>query len=95
MLKTEKGDATRSTCGDEMLLFMFRQLREAVKFLGIKERQHEAPGKTIGLQGEGPCLEGSWIAILKTSSLSYFAQPVIENSYADCLYRSQWKLYAA
>jgi len=63
MLKTEKGDATRWTCGDAMLLFMCRQLREAVKFLGTKDRQHEAPGKTIGLQGEGPCVKESFIAI--------------------------------
>jgi len=78
-----------------MLIFTFRQLRGAVKFLGTKDRQHEAPEKTIGLQDEGPCLEESWITILKTSSLSNFAQPLIENSFADCLYRSQMKLYAA
>jgi len=63
MLKTEKGDATRSTCKDEMLLFMFRQLRESVKNLGTMDRQHEAPGKRIGLQDERPCVEENWIAI--------------------------------
>ena len=82
MLKP-KNDATRSTCGNAMLLFMCRQFREAVKFLGTKGRQNEAPGKTIGLQDEGTCVEEIWIPILKTSSLSNFAQPVIENSYAD------------
>jgi len=63
MLKTEKGHATKSTCGDAILLFMCRQLREALKVLGTKDRQHEAPGKTIGLQDEGPCVEESWIAV--------------------------------
>jgi hypothetical protein len=63
MLKTEKSNVTRSNCNDEMLLFMFRQLREYVKNLGTKDRQHEAPGKRIGLQDEGPCVEENWIAI--------------------------------
>jgi hypothetical protein len=63
MLKTEKGNTTRSTSSDEMLLFIFRQLRESLKNLGTKDRQHEAPGKRIGLQDEGTCVEEKWIAI--------------------------------
>jgi hypothetical protein len=58
MLKTENDDATRSTC-DAMLLFMCRHLREAAKTFGTKDRRHEAPGKAIGLQDEGPWVEES------------------------------------
>lgn len=95
MLKTEKSVAARSTCGDAMLLFMCRQLREALKFLGTKDRQHEAPGKRSVCKTKGPCVEESWIAISKTSNVSYFAQPIIENSYACCLCRSHRNLFAA
>jgi hypothetical protein len=64
MLKTEKGDAPNLNLAMRCCC-LYAQLREAVKFLGTMDRQHEAPGKMIGLQDEGPCVEESWIAILK------------------------------